>query len=128
MTSATDMHEFIDGWFRNLDQLVPAAVFLANLDPEVEWNMEDAVRSLSGHDRFRARYAGTVAPRCIHDISEGEVADGTARFTARFRGELKVGGKIDARVRETWACEMRPDGSPNITHNKAEPIQEDETV
>ncbi len=115
------VRDFVIEWFGKFDQLAPAEDFIPYLDPMVDWDMPDADPSLFGHEKFRAWYASILdsfVPPCIHDISDVQISHNTLCFAARFRGNLKVGGQIDARVRETWKYTLRPDGTPNITHYK----------
>lgn len=118
-----DQHEallaFISDWFKRFDRLDPIDAFLPDLHPQVEWDMPDVDRSLTGHDRVRAWYTGvleTFRAPTEHHISDIDVQDGKVTFKVLFRAHTFAGEVVEASVRENWRFETRTDGRPLITH------------
>lgn len=114
--------DFIADWFSRFDRLDPIEAFLPDLAPDVDWDMPDADLSLTGHDRFKAWYEAilnTFERPTEHEISNIEIADGSLSFYVVLRARFKNGGSIEAKVREEWRFDVRPDGSPLLTHYKA---------
>lgn len=126
----TDIPAFIADWFARFDRLDPIDAFLPDLHRQVDWDMPDVDPSLSGHDRVRAWYAGvleTFQRPTEHHVSNIRVGDGTASLEVLLRARTFDGQLIEARVREDWRFDIRPDGRPLITHYSAHMLEEANT-
>ncbi|MEX0300791.1 MAG: nuclear transport factor 2 family protein [Leisingera sp.] len=122
-----DMHSFIADWFGRFDRLEPVEAFLADLHPNVDWDMPDADPNLEGHARVRAWYAGvldTFQRPTEHHVTGITVGGSTVSFYVTFRSRTLRGGTIEAHVREDWRFEPRPNGRPLITHYSARLLEE----
>ncbi|MCA0907719.1 hypothetical protein LCM27_15055 [Ruegeria marisrubri] len=127
MTQNTEIRAFIADWFARFDRLDPIDAFLADLHPDVDWDMPDADPRLSGHARVRAWYAGvleTFQSPTEHHASDIETGDGWASFNVLFRARTHAGDTVEAHVREDWRFDTRPDGRPLITHYSARLLEE----
>lgn len=126
-TDHTRVRAFIADWFARFDRLEPIDAFLPDLHPQVDWDMPDVDCSLTGHDRVRSWYQGVLnsfqAPT-EHHVSDIEVGAGTATFIVLFRAATFDGVTVEARVREHWRFDLRPDGRPLITSYSAELLKE----
>ncbi|WP_293574224.1 hypothetical protein [Phaeobacter sp.] len=92
--------------------------------------MPDVDLSLSGHARVRAWYDGILEifqRPTEHHVSNIRVSDGTASFEVLLRARTFDGQLIEARVREDWRFDIRPDGRPLITHYSAQTLEEAHT-
>ncbi|WP_170328486.1 hypothetical protein [Ruegeria arenilitoris] len=130
MANDTQIRDFIADWFARFDRLDPIDAFLPDLHPQVDWDMPDTDRTLPGHDRVRAWYAGVLATLqspTEHRVSDISVGDGAASFTVLFRARTFGGDTIEANVREDWRFDIRPDGRPYITHYSARMLEEANT-
>ena len=130
MTENPKLVGFIGDWFARFDRLDPIDAFLPDLHPQVVWDMPDIDRALTGHARVRAWYDGVLATLqrpTEHHVSDIEIGKGQAAFTVLFRARTHDGTPIEARVREHWRFDLRPDGKPLITHYSAQMLEEADT-
>ena len=130
MTDTSKISAFIADWFARFDRLNPIDAFLPDLHPQVDWDMPDVDRALTGHARVRAWYEGVLAPLqrpTEHHVSDIEIGDGRAAFTVLFRARTHDGAQIEARVREHWRFDLQADGRPLITHYSAQILEEADT-
>lgn len=127
MTQEHIIKGFIARWFEQFDHLADAEVFLADLTPDVIWDVPDVDTSLHGHERFKAWYAGVLEileRPTEHHVSNIEIGEGSASLKVLFRARLKDGGRLEVQVQEHWCFELREDGQPLITHYVAIPLEE----
>lgn len=130
MTDYPEIRLFIADWFARFDRLDPIDAFLPDLHPDVHWDMPDVDTTLNGHDRVRAWYRGALANLqrpTEHHVSNVAITPGAAQFDVLFRAATVAGERLEARVRENWRFETRPDGRPLITHYSATFLQEADT-
>lgn len=130
MTDTSKISGFIADWFARFDRLDPIDAFLPDLHPQVDWDMPDVDRALTGHARVRAWYEGVLATLqrpTEHHVSDIEIGDGRAAFTVLFRARTHDGAQIEARVREHWRFDLQADGRPLITHYSAQILEEADT-
>lgn len=128
MNSNTTINDFIADWFHRFDRLEPAEAFLADLHPEVDWNMPNVDPELHGHERFRAWYADilkTFQRPTEHHVSDISVAGDAASFKVLLRARTIDGEAIEINVREHWRFKLRADGRPLITHYSVELLEEE---
>lgn len=121
---------FVADWFHRFDRLDPIDAFLPDLHPDVDWDMMDVDRTLTGHGRVRAWYAGVLqsfqAPT-EHHVSNLAIGDGKLSFNVLFRARTFDSTLIEANVREQWQFDTRPDGRPLITKYSAHLLEEANT-
>lgn len=118
MQTETRMKAFIADWFGRFDRLDPVEAFLPDLHPDVDWDMEDADRSLHGHARFKAWYAQilkTLQAPTEHEISDIRLSGNTVTFRVAVRARLMDGTPISLTAAERWTFALREDGAPLIT-------------
>lgn len=130
MTEYPELEGFIADWFARFDRLDPIDAFLPDLHPQVVWDMPDIDRALNGHARVRAWYDGVLATLqrpTEHHVGDIDIGNGRAAFTVLFRARTHDGTLIEARVREHWRFDLRPDGKPLITHYSAQMLEEADT-
>lgn len=126
-TDPAMIRAFVADWFARFDRLEPIDAFLPDLHPQVDWDMMDADRSLSGHDCVRSWYQGvlnTFQAPTEHHVSGIEIGEGKVSFAVLFRARTFDGATVEANVRENWRFDIRPDGRPLITTYTAELLKE----